>query len=104
MTTIDLTRVRTHTDLARLFTPTSVAVIGASERPGSLSRRVVENLADHSRLTGGLHLVNATKTEVLGHPCVPRVADIGETVDVAVIAVPADGVVGVVRELSLIHI
>lgn len=88
------------TDLARLFTPTSVAVVGASGRPGSLGRRVVENLADHSKLTGNLHLVNATRSEVLGRACVPRIADIGEPVDVAVVVIPAAGVLGAVRECA----
>jgi acyl-CoA synthetase (NDP forming) len=88
------------TDLARLFTPTSVAVIGASERPGSLGRRVVENLADHSKLAGSLHLVNATRSEVLGRACISRIADIREPVDVAVVVIPADGVVDAVRECA----
>ncbi|MCE0765047.1 acetate--CoA ligase family protein [Pseudonocardia kujensis] len=86
-------------DLTRLLTPTSVAVVGASERPGSLARRVVENLADHSVLAGGLHLVNPTRAEVLGRPCVSRVADL-PPVDVAVVVIPAAGVVGAVEECA----
>lgn len=88
------------TDLTRLFTPASIAVIGASERPGSLGRRVVENLAEHSTLTGSLHLVNSTKTEVLGRPCAARIADISEPIDVAVVAIPADSVVDAVRDCA----
>ena len=90
----------TTTDLTRLFTPRSVAVVGASERPGSLGRRVVENLADHSSLAGGLHLVNATRSEVLGRPCVARVRDLPEPVDVAVIVIPAAGVVDAVADCA----
>lgn len=88
------------TDLTRLFTPVSIAVIGASERPGSLGRRVVENLAEHSTLAGNLHLVNATRNEVLGRPCVPRIADVSEPIDVAVIAIPAGSVVGAVGDCA----
>ena len=88
------------TDLTRLFTPRSVAVIGASERPGSIARRVVENLADHSRLSGSLHLVNPTRSEVLGRPCVPRVGDLPEPADVAIIVIPAAGVVTAVQECA----
>ncbi|MGD9959360.1 acetate--CoA ligase family protein [Nocardioides sp.] len=90
----------TTTDLTRLFTPHSVAVIGASERPGSIARRVVENLADHSDLQGSLHLVNPTRSTVLGRPCFPRIADVSPAVDVAVVVIPAAGVVEAVKECA----
>jgi acyl-CoA synthetase (NDP forming) len=87
----------TTTDLTRLFTPRSVAIIGASERPGSIARHVVENLANHSHLAGDLYLVNPSRAEVLGRPCVKEVADITEPVDVAVVVIPASGVVDAVK-------
>ncbi|WZH51005.1 MAG: acetate--CoA ligase family protein [Nocardioides alkalitolerans] len=90
----------TTTDLTRLFTPRSVAVVGASERPGSIARRVVENLADHSSLDGDLHLVNPSRTEVLGRPCVPNAAALPSGVDVAVVVIPAAGVVTAVQECA----
>jgi acetate---CoA ligase (ADP-forming) len=73
--------------LAPLLEPRSVAVVGASARPGSFGDQLVGQL-----LAGGyrgtVHLVNPRYREVAGRPCHPSLADLPGPVDLAVLAVP----------------
>ena len=84
-------------DLTRLISPTSVAVVGATDRPGSYGQAVLANLIA-SGFTGPVTGVHPTRTEVLGFPCVPTLREIGRTVDVVVIATPASTVPAYISE------
>jgi acyl-CoA synthetase (NDP forming) len=65
----------------------SVALVGASQRPGSLGERMVaQALASPSRPR--LYPVNPRYREVSGLPCRPRLADLPEPVDLVLLAVP----------------
>lgn len=83
----------------RLLAPGSVAVIGVGRAPGGVGRSVLGNLRD-AGFTGRLHAVNRAFPEDLkevdGVPAHRSVGDIGEPVDLAVVAVPADHVPDVV--------
>ena len=81
--------------LDALFNPGSVAVIGASERPGSVGRTLLWNLL-RSPFGGTVYPVNPRRHSVLGVHCYASVADLPEPVDLAVIATPAPGVPDVV--------
>ncbi len=83
--------------LDRLFRPRSVAVIGASERPASLGRLMLENLAGFD---GTLFPVNPHYHEILGMRAYPDVASLPEAPDLAIIATPAAGVARIVHELA----
>jgi acetyltransferase len=74
--------------LAPLLAPRSVALIGASDREGSLGRTVYENLL-RGAYTGRVHAVNPNRRDLLGRPVHPSLAGIGEPVDLAVIATPS---------------
>lgn len=82
--------------LTPLFAPASLAVIGATDRPGSAGRVVLENILNGG-FPGQVHMVNPNRTSVLGLPCVPSVADIEEPVDLAVIVTPARSVPDIVE-------
>lgn len=88
------------TDLSRLIRPHSIALIGASDRPNSIGERTLTNLLDHSEFEGTLYLVNPGKTELRGRPCWPSVSALPTTPDVAVIVVPAAGVLSVAEECT----
>ncbi|MEV0094491.1 GNAT family N-acetyltransferase [Streptomyces sp. NPDC050738] len=79
----------------RLLAPRSVAVVGTGRAPGGVGRTVLRNLLA-SGFTGLTYAVNkafpAEPTEIDGVPAHRSVAAIGEPVDLAVIAVPADRV------------
>jgi acetate---CoA ligase (ADP-forming) len=65
----------------------SVAVVGASDRPGSFGRR----LATEALRSPGyerVHFVHPTRTTVLDHPCVPSLAAVPEPVDLVLLGVP----------------
>jgi acetyltransferase len=71
-----------------MFAPGSVAVIGASSRPGSVGRAVLENLLNGA-FHGKVYAVNATHPEVLGLKAYASIRDIPHPVDLAVVATPA---------------
>ncbi|MER7912450.1 GNAT family N-acetyltransferase [Streptomyces sp. NPDC096068] len=83
----------------RLLTPASVAVVGAGRAPGGVGRTVLRNLLG-AGFTGRVYAVNAAlpetgdggPAELDGVPAYRSVAAIGEPVDLAVVAVPAERV------------
>ncbi|HKX95391.1 MAG TPA: acetate--CoA ligase family protein [Methylibium sp.] len=95
-----MTQPAFSTDLSRLIHPRSIALVGASERPQSIGGRTLSNLLDHSQIDGELYLVNPTRSELRGRRCWPSIASLPQTPDVAVIAVPASGVIAVMEECA----
>src|SRR5437879_1215999 len=88
---------RTRSALESLFAPATVAVVGATEREGSVGRTIREKLV-HSSYHGQVFAVNPKRSELLGIKGYPSVAALPEPVDLAVIVTPAATVPGVVRE------
>lgn len=80
-----------------IFHPRSVAVIGASEREGSVGRTILWNLI-RSAFGGTVFPVNPQRPSVLGIKSYPDIASVPEVVDLAVIATPAATVPQVIRE------
>ena len=76
--------------LDRLFTPTSIAIVGASDREGTYAHNTLSNLA-RAGYAGRLIGVHPTRQTAAGVTCVPTLADAGP-VDAVVIATPADSV------------
>jgi len=74
--------------LDAMFAPSSVAVIGATDRPATVGRTVLENLL-HGRFQGKVYAVNAKHPEVLGLKAYANIRDLPGPVDLAVIATPA---------------
>ncbi len=71
-----------------MFVPESVAVIGATSRPGTVGRSILENLL-HGKFQGKVYAVNANHPEVLGLKTYASIRDIPGTVDLAIVATPA---------------
>ncbi len=74
--------------LKSLFEPRSVAVIGASERDGSIGAVIIKNMVE-SGFQGKLFAVNPKHDQVQGVPCFASVEDIPQRLDLAVIATQA---------------
>lgn len=85
-----------HSQLSRLLQPTSVAIVGASEKPGSLGASVLSNLLD-AGYAGVIHLINPNRTSVSGRPCLKTILDLPNGVDCAVLAIPKAGVLEAVQ-------
>jgi len=97
----DILRSERH-PLDFIFRPRSVAVIGATDRQGSVGRTVIENLRTENLPSAEsrhkVFPVNPRRTEVLGLPCYPAIGSIPGGVDLAVIVTPAATVPGLIRE------
>src|SRR5271168_2650163 len=87
-----------YTSLANLVDPRSVAIIGASDRPGSLGLRTVENLVDYSNFSGETYLVSRSKAEIKGRNTFPSVLEIPDAPDVALLVVPYAATLDTLRE------
>jgi acetyl coenzyme A synthetase (ADP forming)-like protein len=83
--------------MRRLLRPKSIAVIGASRRPGTIGHELVRNLVG-TGFQGPVYPVNPLADHVASVPCWPAVGAVPEPVDLAVIAVPARAVADVVEE------
>jgi acetyltransferase len=81
------------------FSPRSVALIGATDREGSVGRTVLWNLVTNP-FGGTVFPVNAKRSSVLGIKCSPSVGAIPEPIDLAVVVTPAPAVPGVIRECA----
>jgi len=92
-----VTLMRTSLDL--FFRPKSVAVVGASPKPEKLGCIVIENLIKMG-YPGKIYPVNPNYTEIQGLRAYPSVRDIPRPTDVAIILVPADAVIEVLKELA----
>jgi len=82
--------------LAPLFTPGSVALFGASERPDSVGGVVFKNLLS-SGFEGRIYAINPKRETVQGEKAWPSLDAIGENVDLAVVATPAASIMGIVE-------
>jgi acyl-CoA synthetase (NDP forming)/RimJ/RimL family protein N-acetyltransferase len=94
----DRDRVAATAAVTRFLAPRSVALIGASDRPGSVGAAVLRNL--RGSFSGPLHLVNRRRATVDGIPALTSAADLPEGVDLAVVAVPAASVVAVATDCA----
>src|SRR5262245_58132027 len=84
-------------ELTPLLAPRSVAVVGASDRAGNLGGLAVAFLKKFG-FRGAVWPVNAGRAEVAGLPCFPTLAELPAVPDMAIIAVPAESVLGVVQD------
>jgi acetyltransferase len=84
-------------NLDKVFNPKSVAIIGASDKEGSVGYTIVKNFTELG-YAGKVYLVNIRKPEVLGVKTYQKVEQIPEPVDLALIATPAKTVPEVVEE------
>ena len=91
------TKQASKTGLDALFLPDSVAVIGATERPGTVGRTVVENLL-HPSFQGKVYAVNSRHSEICGLKAYPSIGNVPESVDLAVVATPAPTVPRIIGE------
>jgi acetyltransferase len=92
----DLLRAEGH-PLDSIFTPKSVALVGASERAGSVGRNVLWNLLS-SPFGGSIFPVNNKRSNILGVRTYPSMRELPEVPDLVVVTTPAATVPGVLRE------
>ena len=81
----------------RLLNPSSVAVVGASERAETYSSETLLNL-QRLGFSGDIWGVNPRRESVYGFPCFPSLSDLPAPPDAVVVAIPAAGVPDVIEE------
>jgi acetyl coenzyme A synthetase (ADP forming)-like protein len=84
-------------NLRGLLEPRSVAIVGASPKPGSVAGTILKNLQDCG-YRGGLYPVNPRYDEVFGLPCMPTIEVLPSGVDLAVLAINRKIVLHAVEE------
>jgi acetyltransferase len=88
-------------NLRRLLQPRSIALVGASEAPASVGRKLFENLLA-AGFDGPVYPVNPRQPRILDRPAFARVEALPSPVDLAVIATPAATVPGIVAALGAV--
>ena len=95
----DRERISAAAALRSVLKPSSVAVIGASRRPGNVGHETLKNLLS-AGFTGPVHAVNARGGTIASVEAHKSVADVSGSVDLAIIATPANTVVDVARQCA----
>jgi acetyltransferase len=92
----DVLRSEPH-PLDAIFAPHSVAIIGASDRPGSVGRAVLWSLVS-SPFGGTVYPISDKRTSVLGIKAYKSVVDVPEAIDLAVVVTPATTVPSIISD------
>ncbi len=88
-----------YTRLEKMFSPRSIAVIGASKKPTKIGHATLLNVLV-SGYPGKVYAVNPKESEIMGVECYPSILDVPDRVDLAIITTPAKTVPGIVRECA----
>ncbi|MGB5107619.1 MAG: acetate--CoA ligase family protein [Candidatus Zixiibacteriota bacterium] len=80
-----------------IFRPKSIAVIGATNRKGSIGRELLHNIIDYE-FEGKVFPVNPTKSVIHSIKCYSTILDVPDSVDLAVIVVPKELVLATVEQ------
>ncbi|HNY66325.1 MAG TPA: acetate--CoA ligase family protein [Deltaproteobacteria bacterium] len=85
--------------IAPFFSPSSLALIGASKSPGKGGNIILRNLLK-AGFKGAIHPINPTAGEILGMKAYPRVSDVPGHVDLAMIVIPKASVPEAIRDCA----
>ena len=88
-----------ESDVLRLFNPASIAIVGASSRPGALSWWPL-HLAATKGFAGAVYPINPAREAIDGVRCYPSLSAVGQPIDLAVIALAADKVEDALRQCA----
>ena len=87
--------------LTPMFSPRSVALVGATDKPMKLGRLVLENLLQGG-FKGDIHPVNPKYPQILGRACKASLRELGQAVDLVIVVTPVDAVSEVLRDAAAI--
>ncbi|HUB44439.1 MAG TPA: acetate--CoA ligase family protein [Acetobacteraceae bacterium] len=86
--------------LQRLFSPRSIAVVGASLSPDKAGHQFLRNLATFD---GAVFAINPTATNILGRPTFPSLGVVNAPIDLVALCVPAAACPATLREAAACH-
>lgn len=87
----------TTNPLKSIFAPKNIAVIGATEKEGSVGRTILWNLIS-SPFGGAVFPINPKRPSLLGIKAYPSIKDVPDQVDLAVIVTPSTSIPGIITE------
>jgi len=94
-----LSRSLVRHPLDSIFAPRSVAVVGATEKPGSVGRTVLWNLMN-TPFGGPIYPVNPTRGSVLGIKAHPNLSALPEKPELVVVTTPAASIPAIIGEAA----
>jgi len=94
-----LSRQITRQPLDAIFAPRSVAVVGATEKAGSVGRTVLWNLMN-TPFGGPIYPVNPTRQSVLGIKAYPKLSVLPEKPELVVVTTPATTIPAIISEAA----
>ncbi|MFH1222601.1 MAG: CoA-binding protein [Candidatus Micrarchaeota archaeon] len=83
--------------IRKIFEPKSIAIFGASPKPGKIGYVILRNLLD-GKYQGGIYPINPKYDEVFGIKCYKNISEVKGGVDCAIVATPAETVPQIVKE------
>lgn len=89
----------TANPLKSIFSPQNVAVIGATEKEGSVGRTILWNLIS-SPFGGAVFPINPKRSSLLGIKAYPNIKDVPDQIDLAVIVTPANSIPSIITECA----
>ncbi|MEK6976499.1 MAG: acetate--CoA ligase family protein [Candidatus Thermoplasmatota archaeon] len=93
-------RVQSGAGLDAVFSPRSVAVVGASPDPASVGHRLLASIRSHGFI-GPLYPIHPRAKDIAGLPAFATVTDVPGPIDLAVVAVPASAVLQVAQQCAV---
>jgi acetyltransferase len=83
-------------NLDKFFNPSSIAIVGATEKEGKVGNVVAKNVLTLG-YSGKVYLVNPSHKELFDQKCYPDLNSIEEAVDLAIIVIPAEAVIETIK-------
>ena len=93
-------RVATTASLRPFFQPSSVAVVGASQNPSSIGRRILNAILS-AGFKGPVYPVNPKVNEIGSLKAYPNIRELPQAADLAILAIPADAVESVIDDCAV---
>jgi len=84
-------------ELDAMFHPRSVAIIGASSKPGKIGHTIIKNM-QNSKFPGKYFPINPKSDKILGYKAYKSILDAPDDIDMAIICIPSKFCVPVVEE------
>lgn len=93
----------TNNRLEKILRPKSIAIVGASEKPGSLGGGILDNLIRFN-YDGDVFLINPKRSDIGGRVCYPSIEDLPKAVDCALLAVPRQFIPDTMRSCASVGV
>ncbi|MDO8529644.1 MAG: CoA-binding protein, partial [bacterium] len=86
-------------ELEKLFNPSSIAIVGASQEAGKVGNAIAKNILELG-YQGKVFLVNPKYQKLFGQKCYSKLEDIEDAIDLAIIVIPVKFVLETIKNAS----